>query len=65
MATLWSVSDRSTAELMSQFYDRLTAPNATITKAEALRQAQLTLLKDPRYNHPYFWAPFVLVGNWL
>ena len=65
VATLWSVSDRSTAELMSQFYDRLTAPNATITKAEALRQAQLTLLKDPRYNHPYFWAPFVLVGNWL
>ena len=65
VATLWSVSDRSTAELMSQFYNRLTAPNATITKAEALRQAQLTLLKDPRYNHPYFWAPFVLVGNWL
>ncbi|MDY6936329.1 MAG: CHAT domain-containing protein [Cyanobacteriota bacterium] len=65
LATLWSVSDRSTAELMSQFYERLTEIDTDITKAEALRQAQLALLQDPRYNHPYFWAPFVLVGNWL
>ncbi|MFB2838670.1 CHAT domain-containing protein, partial [Floridanema evergladense] len=35
------------------------------TKAEALRQAQLTLLSNSEYKHPFFWAPFVLIGNWL
>ncbi|NES81552.1 MAG: CHAT domain-containing protein [Moorea sp. SIO2B7] len=65
IASLWSVNDQSTADLMSAFYQQLAQPNSEITKAEALRQAQLTLLKDSRYNHPYFWASFVLVGNWL
>jgi len=65
LATLWSVSDQSTADLMSEFYRQLTQPNLNPTKAEALRQAQLSLLNNPEYNHPYFWAPFVLVGNWL
>jgi len=65
MASLWSVHDESTAALMSEFYRQLTQTNLPITKAEALRQAQLTLLSDPQYNHPYFWASFVLVGNWL
>ncbi len=64
LATIWSVSDQSTAELMSEFYRQLTQPNQ-VSKAQALRQAQLKLLKNPLYHHPYFWAPFVLVGNWL
>ncbi|MEG3437586.1 CHAT domain-containing protein [Pannus brasiliensis CCIBt3594] len=63
MATLWAVQDRSTAELMTEFYRVLKQSGAT--KASALRQAQLTLLKDKRYQHPYYWAAFVLVGNWL
>ncbi|MGK7903329.1 MAG: CHAT domain-containing protein [Hormoscilla sp.] len=63
LATLWSVNDQSTAELMIEFYRQLTKRD--ITKAQALRAAQLALLKDRRYNHPFFWAPFVLVGNWL
>jgi CHAT domain-containing protein len=50
---------------MSEFYLQLTQTNLNLTKAEALRRAQLSLLKNPEYNHPYFWAPFVLVGNWL
>jgi CHAT domain-containing protein len=62
LATLWSVQDQSTAELMTNFYKAL---KPGVSKAQALRQAQLTLLKTPRYQHPYFWAPFVLVGNWL
>jgi CHAT domain-containing protein len=62
LATLWSVQDQSTAELMTNFYKAL---QPGVSKAKALRQAQLTLLKSPRYQHPYFWAPFVLVGNWL
>ncbi|MCS6791460.1 MAG: CHAT domain-containing protein [Oscillatoriaceae bacterium SKW80] len=65
IATLWSVNDESTAALMAEFYQRLTQSNVSMTKAQALREAQLTLLKNPDYNHPYFWAPFVLVGNWL
>ncbi|WP_017718158.1 CHAT domain-containing protein [Kamptonema formosum] len=65
LATLWAVSDKSTANLMTEFYQKLTQPQQNITKAEALRQAQLALLKNPQYSHPYFWAPFVLVGNWL
>ncbi|MEM9273272.1 MAG: CHAT domain-containing protein [Cyanobacteria bacterium P01_F01_bin.143] len=62
LATLWSVSDRSTAELMSEFYRHLNQPDTN--KAQALRQAQLSLMQEPKYQHPYYWAPFVLVGNW-
>lgn len=93
LATLWSVSDESTQELMKLFYQyRL---KKRLTKAEALRQAQLILLYGhakegagnknissvafPRskvvsgasatnsrapFKHPYFWAPFILIGNW-
>ena len=63
VASLWALNDASTAELMSQFYQQLTKPN--ITKAQALRNAQLTLLKQEEYSSPYFWAPHVLIGNWL
>ncbi|MEC4983887.1 MAG: CHAT domain-containing protein [Oscillatoria sp. PMC 1068.18] len=65
LASLWSVNDESTALLMSEFYQQLTQQNQSITKAEAIRQAQLALLKNPVYDHPYFWAAFVLIGNWL
>ncbi len=63
LATLWSVKDESTALLMSQFYDVLVQPNTS--KARALRQAQLLLLEETEYRHPFYWSPFVLVGNWL
>ena len=63
LATLWSVDDASTAQLMSQFYRELAS--TTVTKAEALRRAQLKLIKDPAQRHPIYWAPYVLVGNWL
>jgi CHAT domain-containing protein/predicted negative regulator of RcsB-dependent stress response len=62
IATLWSVRDKSTSEMMTQFYRILTQTNTT--KAQALRQAQLSLLKNPKYKHPYYWSPFILVGNW-
>ena len=61
LATLWYVDDESTAELMIQFYNELKKSN--VNKAEALRQAQLSLLaKQP---DSYYWAPFVMIGNWL
>ncbi len=62
VASLWSVSDRATAELMQGFYRNLRQPQ--VSKAEALRRAQLELLASTPYRHPYFWSPFVLVGNW-
>jgi CHAT domain-containing protein/predicted negative regulator of RcsB-dependent stress response len=62
LATLWSVQDVSTAQLMAEFYRRFTQPG--VTKAEALRHSQLSLLNSPQYKHPYYWAAFVLVGNW-
>ncbi len=63
LATLWYVSDAATAELMTRFYQEL--KDTTITKAEALRRAQVFLLKDSRYQQqPSRWAPYVLVGNW-
>ncbi len=63
LATLWSVNDRATAELMSQFYQELA--QKPIAKAEAVRQAQLTLLHSRWYKHPFYWAPYVLLGNWM
>ena len=63
LATLWTVSDEATAEFMSQFYRLLSQGN--LSKAEALRQAQLILLNNPNYDTPYLWAAFVLLGNWL
>ncbi len=64
LASLWHINDKSTAILMGEFYRELA--NTKVTKAEALRRAQVTLLtKYPNYERPGFWAPYVLVGNWL
>ncbi|MCP9495300.1 MAG: CHAT domain-containing protein [Pyrinomonadaceae bacterium MAG19_C2-C3] len=60
--SLWSVSDRSTARLMGDFYKELFANNAT--PGTALRTAQVAMINNPRYSAPFFWAPFVLVGDW-
>ncbi len=60
LASLWEVDDQATGMLMKTFYHNLTRQG----KAEALRRAQVALLKDPRYVYPYYWAPFVLVGDW-
>jgi CHAT domain-containing protein len=60
IATLWTVDDESTSDFMGELYRQL---NAGISKAEALQRAQLTILE--KENRPYFWAPYVLIGNWL
>jgi CHAT domain-containing protein len=73
LATLWPVEDASTAEVMGQFYRELKKTEKK--KLSALRSAQLSLLESlkiqPTFNelkdlppHPYYWASFVLVGNW-
>ncbi|WP_242053730.1 CHAT domain-containing protein [Nostoc sp. FACHB-888] len=60
LATLWSIDDRSTTDVMSEFYRQL---KAGVNKAEALQRAQLAVFANEKA--PYFWAPYVLVGNWL
>jgi CHAT domain-containing protein/tetratricopeptide (TPR) repeat protein len=57
----WAVKDASTAELMKQFYARLKQGQA---KGAALRGAALALRQDRQYSHPYYWAPFILMGDW-
>ena len=63
IATLWAVNDAATARLMSQFYQELVINHKE--KSQAIRDAQLALLNDSQYRHPFYWAPYVLVGNWL
>jgi tetratricopeptide (TPR) repeat protein len=62
LASLWRVPDRSTAELMGSFYRGLLVER--LPAAAALRQAQLTLSRERRWRSPYFWASFVLLGDW-
>jgi len=64
IASLWKVNDAATSQLMVNLYQRLA--NRSQTKAESLRQAQISMLTgtNPRYQQPYFWSAFVLVGNW-
>ncbi|WP_293094883.1 CHAT domain-containing protein [Moorena sp. SIOASIH] len=63
LASLWSVNDLATAELMTRFYQRLAT--GKVTKAEALGQAQQKLLQTQEFNHPFYWSAFILLGNWL
>lgn len=60
LVSLWPVADRSTELLMSTFYDRLARGAEAV---DAMRIAQVELLKTPRFAHPFFWAPFVLIGD--
>jgi CHAT domain-containing protein len=63
LATLWSVDDESTSLLISEFYNQLRIP--AISKAKALQKAQRKLLEQHGYQHPIYWAAFLLIGNWL
>jgi CHAT domain-containing protein len=63
LATLWLVDDEAAATLMTEFYRHLQTPG--ISRARALQQAQLTLLRQPQYAEPFFWAPFLLINDWL
>lgn len=62
VATFWNVNDRATAELMTRFYRGMLTQG--LHPAAALRQAQVSMLSDPRWAAPTYWAGFVLQGDW-
>ncbi len=61
--SLWSVADKSTADLMTDFYKRLLGATPQAPGA-AIRDAQLAMINGKKYSAPFYWAPFVLVGEW-
>jgi CHAT domain-containing protein len=63
LATLWFVSDQASALMVDEFYRALAKPGTS--KAKALQHAQTVLRKDPRFRHPRYWAPYLMIGNWL
>ncbi|HKQ90922.1 MAG TPA: CHAT domain-containing protein [Blastocatellia bacterium] len=63
LASLWKVDDRATSELMKRFYQGMLGPEA-LRQAGALRQAQLSIWKEKQWREPYYWAAFVLQGEW-
>ena len=64
LATLWFVDDEASTLVLGDFYRELhNAPD--VSKAQALQAAQVKVLTDPRYSHPCYWAPYLIIGNWL
>jgi CHAT domain-containing protein len=61
VASLWQVNDDSTSILMTKFFENI---KGGVSLAEALRNAQLSLIQDEKYGHPFHWAPFILIGDW-
>ncbi|NER23356.1 MAG: CHAT domain-containing protein [Symploca sp. SIO1C2] len=70
LASLWPINDASTPLLVKEFYTNLSRPG--VSKAQALQAAQRKLIEakeekdiQDKYAHPHYWAPFILIGNWL
>jgi CHAT domain-containing protein/Flp pilus assembly protein TadD len=62
IATLWEADDESTTLLVTNFYNELKLKKNN--KLNSLREAQISLIKTEEFSHPYFWAPFLLIGDW-
>lgn len=73
IASLWSVTDQSTSELVKTFY--INYRNTGMSIAQALQTAQIRMINakklppsediNPMYDHPAYWAPMIAIGNWL
>jgi len=63
VASLWTINSRVTAELMVRFYKKMLG-SEKLSPSAALRAAQVEILRDSRWQHPYFWAGFVMQGEW-
>jgi CHAT domain-containing protein len=60
--SLWSVSDYSTSIFMQRYYENLIKKGQS--KTQALRLTRISMIKEKEYAHPFYWAPFVLTGDW-
>jgi CHAT domain-containing protein len=63
LATLWNINDEASVDLVLDFYREL--KDTSVSRAVALQRAQLKMLANPRYEHPGFWSPFLMINNWL
>jgi len=63
LVSLWQVNDKSTSELMVDFYKNSLANKGQLSYSEALRNAKLKMISEGRYAHPFFWSPFILIGK--
>jgi len=63
LASLWFIDDQATSDLVAEFYRQL--QDSSVTKAVALQRAQQKILTQPGHDHPSFWAPFLLINNWM
>ena len=63
VGTLWSVNDEASATLVLAFYEELARPG--VSRARALQRAQQRVMSEPRYRHPAYWSPFLLISSWL
>jgi CHAT domain-containing protein len=63
LGTLWYINDQASSDLVAEFYRQLQDPS--ISRAIALQRAQIKMLGNRRYQHPGYWAPFLLINNWL
>ncbi|MEO0142285.1 MAG: CHAT domain-containing protein, partial [candidate division WOR-3 bacterium] len=61
IAGLWEIADEASVKLVKEFYSRLKKGEA---KSKSLKEAQIVLLNSSEFSHPFFWAPFVLIGDW-
>ena len=63
LGTLWPVNDEAASKLVIDFYRNLV--DAETSRAKALQQAQMKMIKDARYEHPGYWSAFLLISSWL
>ena len=63
VASLWKVDDEATAELMKRFYQYMLGKEQ-LPAVAALRKAQISIMNEKRWQSPYYWAGFILQGDW-
>jgi CHAT domain-containing protein len=67
IVSLWKVADLSTSQLMIDFYDNLlqnqSSANDYFINSDALHQAKLKMIETQNFSHPFFWSPFILIGE--